>query len=128
MILLASKVRWLTFGAAESRSTVPLVVFEPPSTIAAPLPGKPAPAVQLPGVVQAALPALPLQIQGASYWTVSCGGVSGEAASWPPNRLAVFSAISLPSMIQPKFVAGLSSHCCTSVNRAELAVLDQEKD
>jgi hypothetical protein len=32
-------------------------------------------------------------------------------------------------MIQPKFVVGLSSHCCTSVTIAELelAVLDQEK-
>ena len=64
VILFASKVRWLTLGAAESRSTVPLVACEPPSTIAAPLPGKPVPPVQLPDAVQAALPALPLQVHG----------------------------------------------------------------
>jgi len=60
--MVASSVRPLTVGAAESRSTVPLVVCDPPSTIAAPLPGVPDPAVQLPGDVHELLPALPLQV------------------------------------------------------------------
>jgi hypothetical protein len=46
------------------------------------------------------------------YWIVSTGGVTLSRES---KRLAVTLVDSSPSTSQPKLVAGLSSHVCTSV-------------
>jgi hypothetical protein len=48
---------------------------------------------------------------GAVYWIFSTGGLSLSRVS---NRFAVAPADSSPKTSQPKLVAGLSSHDCTS--------------
>jgi hypothetical protein len=54
------------------------------------------------------------------YWIVSTGGVALSRAS---NRFAVTLVDSSPNTSQPKLVAGMSSHDCTSVTIcAELQV------
>src|SRR6476659_11212926 len=55
---------------------------------------------------------------GTLYVTTSCGRSVGSGFSREPRRRAVCVTASSPIMIQPKLLAGLASHVCTSLTIA----------